>query len=293
MPDAFSIIGATGQVGRNVLRRAHGRPVFAHARRTGLIERTPQTEVFRIELTEDVAFSGGDWPAAAIATVPVWLLSPHFDEMADRGLQRLVCFSTTSLFGKIETRNARERAVVDRVLEAEQHLHARADARAVALTILRPTLIYGEGQDKTIAAAARFIRRFGLYPVHGKAAGKRQPVHAGDLAAAALAALDKEITVGRSYALGGGETLAYREMIGRIFEAMGKSPRIVPVPMLPALLAVAGSLIPGSELTGDVARRMNFHLDFDDGSAARDFGYAPRPFLQAGLTDLFGSDTQA
>ena len=62
--------------------------------------------------------------------------------------------------------------------------------------------------------------------------------------------------------------------------------------MLPAMLGVAGALIPGSELTGDVARRMNIDLDFDDGSAARDFGYTPRPFLQAGSTDLFGSDTQ-
>ena len=233
-----------------------------------------------------------DWPAAAIATVPIWLLSPHLEGLADRGLQRLVCFSTTSLFGKSGARNMHERAVVARVLEAEQHLQTRAEARSVALTVLRPTLIYGEGQDKTIAAAARFIRRFGFYPVHGDAAGKRQPVHAGDLATTALAALDNGITIGRSYALGGGETLAYRDMVGRIFAAMGKSPRIVRVPMLPAMLGVAGALIPGSELTGDVARRMNIDLDFDDGSAARDFGYTPRPFLQAGSTDLFGSDTQ-
>ncbi len=82
-------------------------------------------------------------------------------------------------------------------------------------------------------------------------------------------------------------------MIGRIFTVLGKSPRVVPVPMLPALLGLAGTLIPGSELTGDVARRMNLDLDFDDGTAARDFGYAPRPFLQAGLTDLFGSGAQA
>lgn len=286
------VIGATGQIGRNILRQVHDRPVVGLARHPGQVSGQNLVKTVGFHLNQALPTLSEDWPAAAIATVPVWLLSPHFDEMADRGLQRLVCFSTTSLFGKSETRNVHERAMVARVLEAEQHLHARADARAVALTILRPTLIYGEGQDKTIAAAARFIRRFGLYPVHGKAAGKRQPVHAGDLAAAALAALDKEITVGRSYALGGGETLAYRDMVARIFTVLGKSPRIVPVPMLPALLAVAGSLIPGSELTGDVARRMNIDLDFDDGSAARDFDYTPRPFLQAGLIDLFGADTQ-
>lgn len=61
-------------------------------------------------------------------------------------------------------------------------------------------------------------------------------------------------------------------MIARIFAVLGKTTRIVRVPLLPGLLGVAGTLIPGSELTGDVARRMNADLDFDDGAAARDFG---------------------
>ncbi len=197
------VIGVTGQIGRNVLRRADDRPVVGLARRPALVTERNSLKTVAFDLARALPARSGDWPAAAIATVPIWLLSRHLDELADRGVRRLVCFSTTSLFGKSETRNAHERAVVARVQEAERHFQARADARAVALTILRPTLIYGEGQDKTITVASRFIGRFGFYPVHGRAAGKRQPVHADDLAAAALAALDNDITVGRSYALGG------------------------------------------------------------------------------------------
>lgn len=287
------VIGATGQIGRNVLRRADDRTVLGLARCPALLTERNSLKTVAFDLARALPVLSEDWPQAVIATVPIWLLSPHLDELADRGVRRLICFSTTSLFGKAETRNAHERAVVTRVRDAETRLQMRAQARAVGLTILRPTLIYGEGQDRTVAAAARFIRRFGFYPVYGRAAGKRQPVHADDLAAAALAALECDNTIGRSYALGGGETLAYREMIGRIFTVLGRSPRILPVPMLPALLGVAGTLVPGSELTGDVARRMNADLDFDDGSATRDFDYAPRPFLQAGAADLFGSGAQA
>jgi nucleoside-diphosphate-sugar epimerase len=287
------VIGATGQIGRNILRRADDRSVVALARRPGLVGPAARTESLPFDLTADLPAPVGGWPAAAIATTPIWLLAPHFDGLVDRGVQRLVAFSTTSVFGKSATRNPHERAVVNRVVEAEALLRARADARAVALTILRPTLIYGEGQDRTIAAAARFIRRFGVYPVHGPATGLRQPVHADDLAAAALAVLDSDTTINRDYALGGGETLSYQDMIARIFAVLGKTTRIVRVPLLPGLLGVAGTLIPGSELTGDVARRMNADLDFDDGAAARDFGYAPRPFLAGGLPDLFGSGIQA
>jgi len=237
--------------------------------------------------------TGGDWPDAAIATLPIWLLAEHAGELAARGTRRLVCFSTTSVFGKADTRNTHELAVVEKVSAAEARIRAICEDKGIGLTILRPTLIYGAGADKTIAAAARFIERFGFYPVHGAAAGRRQPVHADDLAAAALAALDCDTAAGRSYALGGGETLAYRDMIGRIFDVLDRPRRIVRTPLLPVMLDVAGAVLPGSELTGDVARRMNMDLDFDDGSAARDFCYAPRGFLSGGRADLFGDRDQS
>jgi len=79
-------------------------------------------------------------------------------------------------------------------------------------------------------------------------------------------------------------------MISRVFAALGKSERLISVPMLPALLDVAGLVIPGRELNGEVARRMSADLDFDVGLAAQEFGYAPRPFLPRGIDDLFGDD---
>ena len=82
-------------------------------------------------------------------------------------------------------------------------------------------------------------------------------------------------------------------MIGRIFDVLDRPRRIVRTPLLPVMLDVAGAVLPGSELTGDVARRMNMDLDFDDGSAARDFCYAPRGFLSGGRADLFGDRDQS
>lgn len=54
------------------------------------------------------------------------------------------------------------------------------------------------------------------------------------------------------------------------------------------MLALAGAVMPGSELSADVAYRMNQDLAFDDGAASTDFGYAPRRFLAGGLPDIFG-----
>lgn len=286
-PNPLLVVGATGQIGGHILARTIGRPVIAMARVPGNL---PDQENLRpVTFDAELAFTGiSEKPPQAIATIPVWHLAPVVDQLAEHGVQRLVCFSTTSVLGKADTSTASERAIVDRVYDAEQSLRDRSDARGIALTILRPTLIYGTGRDQTIASAARFIRRFGFYPVHGNARGARQPVHADDLAAAALSALDIPQTHGRIYALGGAETLSYRDMVARIFQALGRPPRMVNVPGLPQMLALAGAVIPGSELSADVARRMNVDLAYDDGSAATDFDYAPRSFLSAGIQDVFG-----
>ncbi len=50
----------------------------------------------------------------------------------------------------------------------------------------------------------------------------------------------------------------------------------------------AWAVVPGSELSADVAYRMNQDLAFDEGAASKDFGYAPRRFLSGGLPDIFG-----
>lgn len=284
------VLGATGQIGRSILNRTHGAPVLALARRPTEIDPAPGRSAHGLA---DISGLDGALPEQAIATIPIWLLPPLVEQLAERGLRRLVCFGTTSIDGKSGSRNRHEREVVRRIKAAESELPNLAARTDVALTVLRSTLIYGEGEDRTITSAARFIRRFGFYPVYGEATGRRQPVHADDLAAGALLALEYDKTVGRTYALGGGETLTYRDMIARIFAVLGRPERIVSFSMLPAVLSVAGALLPGSELSGDVAHRMNTDLDFDDGSAGRDFGYAPRPFLSAGIEDLTRSKVQS
>lgn len=293
MPEAgqapLLVIGATGQIGEFLLARTAHRRVIALARKPEVLPDRPHLRALAFDAGRDVPDEAAD-ARAAVSTLPVWQLPPLFDRFAAHGVRRLVCFSTSSVLGKASTSTARERAVVARVADAEAALRAAAAANGVALTILRPTLIYGTGRDRTVASAARFIRRFGFYPVYGAARGARQPVHADDLAAAALQALEAPQSHGRTYALGGGETLPYRDVIARIFTVLERSPRLIDVPGLPHILAIAGALVPGSELSSDVARRMNLDLAFDDGAAAAAFGYAPRAFLAGGMRDLFGPD---
>ena len=288
-PPARSLLlfGATGQIGAGVLAAAprQGWRVLA-LRHQSTAPQVSNTVWFEGDLTIPPLHLPDSEMVALVHATGLWLLPPHLDDLRHAGLRRLVAFSTSSVIGKRDTQNLRERQVVADIAAAEEAVRARCDALGIAWTILRPTLVYGRGRDMNVTAAARLIDRLGVFPITGAAAGLRQPVHADDLAAAALAAIDCRAAHGQTYYLCGGETLAYREMIGRIFDCLGRRRRLVPVPFLGTLAALWGQLSGNPAITADMAWRMNRDLAFDDGPARLDFGYSPRGFLGGGRDDL-------
>jgi nucleoside-diphosphate-sugar epimerase len=217
---------------------------------------------------------------AFVHAAPIWLLPAWLPAAAEAGVNRLVAFSSTSRFTKQGSSSPGERETARRLTEAEGAVERTCRERRIRWTILRPTLVYGGARDQNVSAIARFVRRFGFFPVAGEGLGKRQPVHAADLAGAALAVLDKPEAFDRAYETPGGETLTYGEMVSRIARGVGRAPRLVhlPPPLLRGALAVASRLPGLGHATPDMADRMNEDLVFDGTAAHRDFGYDPRPF---------------
>jgi nucleoside-diphosphate-sugar epimerase len=208
------------------------------------------------------------------------VLPDYFSLIEASGARRVVALSSTSRFTKIGSGDMAENAVAAKLIESEAQVQAWAEARGIEWVVLRPTLIYGLGRDKNISEIARFIRRFGFFPVLGQAHGLRQPIHAEDVAAACVAALQAPAAANRAYNLSGGETLAYREMVARVFKAMGCPVRLVTVPLWAFRLAVAmlRRVLRFRHWSAAMAERMNRDLVFDHAEAARDLGFKPRGF---------------
>ena len=281
------VTGSTSQIGVCVLRRllSEGESVVGAARHPNPSLEPNGARFSQIDLKASApSFPGGLSGIVHIAGIS--LLPAHIPALRDRGVRRLVCFGSTAVYNKPQSIDAGERAMAQRMIEAERRIAQRCDALGIEWTILRPTLVYGLGMDRNISRAARFIRRFRAYPLATGAIGLRQPVHADDLAAAAIAALGTPAAAGKTYDVGGGETLAYREMIGRIFDALGMRRRFLPLPGLEYLVAAAGRVMREPDITGDVVRRMRQDLVCDNRPAAEDLGYRPRPFLAGGADDL-------
>jgi len=293
--EPVGVLGATSFVGQSVLSRlqaAHlrdadqavaNRPVFAFSRSD-------------VAMAAANASEGVHWhrlPAGPeidtepllpspiprwIAVCPIWAVAAQLPLLAAAGAKRIVVLSSTSRLTKRDSAAAEERALAARLAAAEQDVLDQARARGISATILRPTMIYDGIHDRNVMAIADFIRRYGFFPVAGAAAGLRQPVHADDVAAAAVAALARD-GLCDTYTLSGGETLTYRDMVRRIFAWLGQPPRLATVPIW--LVRAAGPLVgrlPGLGRLAAMANRMNEDHIFDHGAATRDIGFQPRAF---------------
>lgn len=202
---------------------------------------------------------------------------------------RVVAFGSTSVEVKHDSADAEERDVAARLRAGEAGVLSAAGQRGVAATLLRPTLVYGAGGDRTLTRIAAIAGRWRRFALPRDAVGLRQPVHVEDLAKAAFAVIDAPATHGLAYALPGGETLAYREMVARVL-ATSQPPaklHLLPPAAFRTLLSLAHVAGVARDFGDAALGRMRQDLVFDVEPARRDFGYAPRAFEPA--AGMFGT----
>ena len=274
------VLGARGQIGRFLLPRLRESWIVHATTRGTLPADTPWLHWHRVDL-----FGAAD---LALEVDTVFGLGPldglvQWLPRSPLRPRRVVAFSSTSAATKRDSPDPRERELAQRLVQSEHALQQWAAHADADLTVLRPTLIYGAGIDRNLTRLARVAGRWGFLPLPRDANGLRQPVHADDLAEAALQAAVRSALPRLAYELPGGETLGYREMAARVLACLDPPRRVLPVPTallrLAARLARAGGGV--SHLGEAMLDRLRHDLVFDATPARRDFGYAPRGFAPA------------
>jgi nucleoside-diphosphate-sugar epimerase len=278
------LLGATSLVGQCLLPllRQNGWQVRAFSRHW-INSHDQDVQWMQLQKPVDnnsAAVRGIERIAFWICVAPLWVLPDYFPLLEKHRVRRVIALSSTSRFTKSDSSESEEKITAHRLSEGEDCLQVWAKNKGVDWVILRPTLIYGLGQDKNISEIVRLICRLGFFPLLGQAKGLRQPVHAGDVATACLSALERPDVIHHVYNLSGGETLAYREMVNRLFAALGRRPRLIHVPLSVFRLAAALiSFFPRyRHWNVQMAERMNSDLVFDHAEAVRDLNFFPRPF---------------
>lgn len=264
------VLGGSSQIGHFLLPRLHARGETVLA-----LSRQRQRE------QPGVHWLQGSLPdampplspvlSAIISFGPLLPFARWLSAAAPAQAPRVIATSSMSAQSKQDSDVPAERAISQQLRDGEGELARVCERLGCAWTVLRPTLIYGAGRDKSLTPIARRAMRLRAFPLPA-GEGLRQPVHADDIALAVLAALDRPASAGRVLALGGGERLRAAEMFARVRRSLPVA--TVPLPV-PAWLLRLGRAVP--RVRGPLTR-LEVDLVADNDELQRLLGVHPRPF---------------
>jgi len=157
------------------------------------------------------------------------------------GVRRLVHVSALGVAEHAPSRYLRSKAAGEAVLQVA------TQTGALDLTVMRPSLVFGEG-DKSVNLFASLQRLFPLMPLGG-AGARLQPVWVQDLAQALVEVLLRREAIGQTYEIAGPRELTLGELVRLAGRMTGHARPLLPLPgPLATLQALAMECLPGEPL---------------------------------------------
>ncbi len=140
--------------------------------------------------------------------------------------------------------------------KGEGEAAVRAAAGTIPLTIFRPSVIFGEG-DNFLNLFATLVRLFPVIPL--AAAGARfQPIWVEDVARCFAESVGNPLAFGAVYELGGPKVYTLEELVRFVAATLGRKRAIVRLPApLGTLQAFVLEHLPGALMTRDNLRSMS------------------------------------
>lgn len=192
-------------------------------------------------------------------------------------VKRIIFVHTTGIYSKYKMASAEYKQIEKEVIEKSKG--------KIDITILRPTMIYGDLCDHNISKFIKMMDKMRIYPMIAGGKAKIQPVNARDLGKAYYQVLiNEEKTKNKEYNLSGETPISIKDMLKSILKYLDKKSIFIPIPLW---LSVACAYILKVITLGKVnivekVLRMDEDRYFDNTNAKNDFGYTTIDF-QEGL----------
>jgi nucleoside-diphosphate-sugar epimerase len=207
-------------------------------------------------------------------------------QAADAGVRRFVFVSSVKVNGE-ETTGERFRAEdapapadpygVSK-WEAEGALREIEAATGLEVVVVRPPLVYGPGVRANFFRLLEGVSRGVPFPF-ARVENRRSLVFVRNLADALARCATHPAAAGRTFLVSDGTPVSTADLVRGIARAMGRPPRLLPVP--PSWLELAGRLAGRT----DVVRRLLGSLEVDDRAIRDALGWEPPFTMEEGLLE--------
>lgn len=207
-------------------------------------------------------------------------LSPYVVPAAlQGGVDNYILVHTTGIYSKYKAAGEEYRQIEIKLRNLVDRYNRKE--RRIAMTILRPTMIYGDLNDKNVSTFIKMVDKLRIFPTVNGAHYDLQPVWCGDLGKAYFDVIMKwEVTKNKEYILSGGAPIELRKM----FDIMAKELHVKNIFVsCPFPIAYVGAWIIylASMKKIDMREKVQRLVEpraFDHDTATKDFGYNPVPF---------------
>jgi len=187
-------------------------------------------------------------------------------------VKRAIFVHTTGIYSKYKSASEEYQKI-----ESEVRRLIQDKASSIGLTILRPTMIYGNVNDNNMIFFIKMVDKLRLFPVINHGDSLLQPVNGRDLGKAYYQILGKPEIMNGDYILSGEKPVSMLEMFQLISHTLGKKTVFVSAPMnFGVILArVLKGVTLGKLDYIERVQRMGEDRSFPHDEATRDFGYQP------------------
>jgi len=160
--------------------------------------------------------------------------------------------------------------------EAEQGLRLLAEETGLDVVIIRPPLVYGPGVKANFLSLVK-LSATGLPLPFGSVNNKRSMVYVGNLVNLIVCCINQPAAANQTFLVSDGEDVSLRKLVTYIRLCLGRSPRLLPVPV--GLFKLAGAL------TGKrgIVDRLVGDLQVDSSKVRTLLGWVPPYTVEQGI----------
>ncbi|MDG5471361.1 NAD(P)H-binding protein [Jeotgalibacillus sp. ET6] len=191
-------------------------------------------------------------------------------------VRRAILIHTTGIYSEFKYASEGYKKVEEKITEMKNN-----QENSTSITILRPSMIYGDLCDRNMSKFIKLLDKLKFMPVINGGNSLIQPVNVRDLGKALYTVLvSPQITNGKNYDLTGKRPIKMINAFKLISKELNKKTIYLNVPMSLGVLAakIIKMVTAGKVDYVERVQRMGEDRNYSHENAAQDFNYDPMPF---------------